>query len=77
MSIKTILISQPKPTNENSPYSSLIRKHKVKIDFRKFIHVEGLSAKEVRAQRVDFSKFHNVILTSRNSVDHFLELLKK
>ena len=37
MSIKTILISQPEPTNENSPYSSLIRKHKVKIDFRKFI----------------------------------------
>ena len=77
MSIKTILISQPEPTNENSPYSSLIRKYKLKIDFRKFIHVEGLTAKEVRAQKVDFSKFHNVILTSRNSVDHFSELLKK
>lgn len=77
MSIKTILISQPKPTNENSPYSSLIRKHKVKIDFRKFIHVEGLSAKEVRAQRVDFSKFHNVILTSRNSVDHFFRITEE
>ena len=56
MSIKTILISQPEPTNENSPYSSLIRKYKLKIDFRKFIHVEGLTAKEVRAQKVDFSK---------------------
>ena len=42
--------------------------------FRKFIHVEGLTAKEVRAQRVDFSKFHNVILTSRNSVDHFFRI---
>ena len=77
MSIKTILISQPTPTNENSPYSSLIRKHKVKIDFRKFIHVEGLTAKEVRAQRVDFSKFHNVILTSRNSVDHFFRITEE
>ena len=77
MSIKTILISQPTPTNENSPYSSLIRKHKVKIDFRKFIHVEGLSAKEVRAQRVDFSKFQNVILTSRNSVDHFFRITEE
>ena len=77
MSIKTILISQPKPTNENSPYSSLTRKHKVKIDFRKFIHVEGLTAKEVRAQRVDFSKFHNVILTSRNSVDHFFRITEE
>ena len=56
MSIKTILISQPEPTNENSPYSSLIRKYKLKIDFRKFIHVEGLTAKEVLAQKVDFSK---------------------
>ena len=74
MSIKTILISQPEPTNENSPYSSLIRKNKLKIDFRKFIHVVGLTAKDVRAQRVDFSKFHNVILTSRNSVDHFFRI---
>ena len=74
MSIKTILISQPEPTNENSPYSSLIRKYKLKIDFRKFIHVVGLTAKDVRAQRVDFSKFHNVILTSRNSVDHFFRI---
>ena len=54
-----------------------IRKHKVKIDFRKFIHVEGLTAKEVRAQRVDFSKFHNVILTSRNSVDHFFRITEE
>ena len=77
MSIKTILISQPEPTNDNSPYSSLIRKHKLKIDFRKFIHVEGLTAKEVRAQRVDFSKFHNVILTSRNSVDHFFRITEE
>ena len=77
MSIKTILISQPKPTNENSPYSSLIRKHKVKIDFRKFIHVEGLTAKEVRAQRVDFSRFNNIILTSRNSVDHFFRITEE
>ena len=74
MSIKTILISQPEPTNENSPYSSLIRKYKLKIDFRKFIHVVGLTAKDVRAQKVDFSKFHNVILTSRNSVDHFFRI---
>ena len=77
MSIKTILISQPEPTNENSPYSSLIRKYKLKIDFRKFIHVEGLTAKEVRAQKVDFSKFHNVILTSRNSVDHFFKITEE
>ena len=77
MSIKTILISQPEPTSENSPYSKLIRKYKIKIDYRPFIHVEGLTAKEVRAQKVDFSKFHNIILTSRNAVDHFFRITEE
>ena len=77
MKIKTILISQPEPSNENSPYSRLKRKHKVKIDFRPFIHVEGLTAKKVRSQRVDFSKFQNIILTSRNAVDHFFRIAEE
>ena len=74
MSIKTVLISQPEPTNENSPYSKLVRKHKIKVDYRPFIHVEGLTAKEVRAQKVDFSRFQNIVLTSRNAVDHFFRI---
>ena len=77
MSIKTILISQPEPTSENSPYSKLIRKYKIKIDYRPFIHVEGLTAKEVRTQKVDFSKFQNIILTSRNAVDHFFRITEE
>ena len=77
MKIKTILISQPEPSNENSPFSKLKRKHKVKIDFRPFIHVEGLTAKKVRSQRIDFSKFQNIILTSRNAVDHFFRIAEE
>ena len=77
MSIKTVLISQPEPTNGNSPYSKLVRKHKIKVDYRPFIHVEGLTAKEVRAQKVDFSKFQNIVLTSRNSVDHFFRIAEE
>ena len=77
MKIKTILISQPEPSNENSPYSKLKRKYNIKIDFRPFIHVEGLTAKKVRSQRVDFSKFHNIILTSRNAVDHFFRIAEE
>ena len=57
MKIKTILISQPEPSNENSPYSKLKEKHKLTIDFRPFIHVEGLSSKQVRTQKIDFSNF--------------------
>ena len=77
MSIKTILISQPEPTNGNSPYSKFKSKYKIKVDYRPFIHVEGLDAKQVRAQRVDFSKFQNIILTSRNSVDHFFRITEE
>mgnify|MGYP002634185963 CR=1 FL=1 len=74
MKVKTILISQPEPVNENSPYTRLREKHNLKIDFRPFIHVEGVDAKDVRGQKIDFADYTSVILTSRNSVDHFFRL---
>ena len=74
MKFKTILISQPEPVNENSPYTRLREKHNLKIDFRPFIHVEGVDAKYVRRQKIDFADYTSVILTSRNSVDHFFRL---
>ena len=74
MKVKTILVSQPEPKVENSPYHELIEKQKVKIDFIPFIHVEGVSAKEVRHQKVDLSQFTAIILTSRNAVDHFFRI---
>jgi uroporphyrinogen-III synthase len=77
MGIKSILISQPEPTNGNSPYSRINRKYKIKVDYRPFIHVEGLTAKEVRTQKIDFSRFHNIVLTSRNAVDHFFRITEE
>jgi len=74
MKVKTILVSQPEPKVENSPYYDLIERQKVKIDFRPFIHVEGVSGKEVRAQKVDLTHYSAIILTSRNSVDHFFRI---
>ena len=74
MKVKTILISQPEPVNENSPYTRLREKHNLKIDFRPFIHIEGVDAKDVRRQKIDFADYTSVILTSRNSVDHFFRL---
>ena len=74
MKVKTILVSQPEPKVENSPYYDLIERQKVKIDFRPFIHVEGVSGKEVRTQKVDLSKYSAIILNSRNSVDHFFRI---
>jgi len=72
--VKTILVSQPEPKIENSPYFDLQEKQKVKIDFRPFIHVEGVEAKEVRHQKVDLSRYTAIILTSRNSVDHYFRV---
>lgn len=77
MKVKTILVSQPEPKIENSPYFELQEKQKVKIDFRPFIHVEGVPAKEIRKQKVDLSQYTAIILTSRNSVDHFFRVAEE
>jgi len=74
MKVKTILVSQPEPKMENSPYSRLIEKEKVKVDFRPFIHVEGVDAKSVRQQKIDLTNYSAIILTSRNAVDHFFRI---
>lgn len=77
MKVKTILVSQPEPKVENSPYFDLEEKQKVKIDFIPFIHVEGVSSKDVRQQKVDLSRYTAIILTSRNSVDHFFRIAEE
>jgi uroporphyrinogen-III synthase len=77
MKVKTILVSQPEPKMENSPYLRLIEKEKVKVDFRPFIHVEGVDAKGVRQQKIDLHNFTAIILTSRNSVDHFFRIAEE
>ena len=77
MKVKTILVSQPEPKIENSPYFDLSEKQKVKIDFRPFIHVEGVPSKEIRQQKIDLAKFSAIILTSRNAVDHFFRVAEE
>ncbi|HAT65678.1 uroporphyrinogen-III synthase [Aureisphaera sp. CAU 1614] len=77
MKVKTILVSQPEPKVENSPYFDLIDRQKVKIDFRPFIHVEGVSSKDVRGQKIDLTKYTAIILTSRNAVDHFFRIAEE
>ena len=72
--LKTVLISQPKPTTEKSPYFDLADRQKLTIDFRPFIHVEGVEPQDFRQQRIDLGEHTAVILTSRNAVDHFFRL---
>jgi len=77
MKVKSILVSQPEPELKNSPYNQLIKKWKVKVDFRPFIHVEGKTSREIRQQKIDLSKFSAIILTSRNSVDHLFRIAEE
>jgi len=77
MKVKTILVSQPVPKTENSPYQELSDKQKVKIDFVPFIHIEGVDAKEVRAQKIDLNNYTAIILNSRTAVNHFFRIAEE
>ena len=77
MNIKKILVSQPKPSSEKSPYFDLAEKYGVEIVFRPFIKVEGLSAKEFRQQKVNIADFTAVIFTAKTAVDHFFRLCEE
>lgn len=77
MPIRTILVSQPKPEGSKSPYYDLAEKYGLQIDFRSFIHVEGVSAQEFRAQKIDLAKHTAVIMTSKTAVDHFFRIAEE
>jgi len=74
MSIKKILVSQPRPTSEKSPYFGLESKYGVEIVFRQFIKVEGLTSKEFRQSKINVPDYSAIILTARTAVDHFFRL---
>ncbi len=77
MKVKTILVSQPKPEGDKSPYFDLAKKCNVKIDFRPFIKVEGISAQEFRKQKINILDHTAVIMTSRNAVDHYFRMCQE
>ncbi len=77
MAIKTILVSQPKPEGDKSPYYDLAEKYKLKIDFRPFIHVEGIVAQEFRQQKVNIADHSAIILTSKTAIDHFFRICEE
>ncbi len=75
--IKKILVSQPQPTSEKSPYFEIASKYGVEVVFRPFIKVESLSAKDFRQQKVSVLDYTAVVFTSRNAIDHFFSLCKE
>ncbi len=73
MKIKSILVSQPKPVSEKSPYFDLAKKYNLKIDFRPFVQVERIPTRDFRKTRIDICEHSAVIFNSRNAVDHFFK----
>lgn len=78
MKIKSILLSQPKPVDvAKTPYEAIIKKYNVNIEFEKFIKLEDVSASELRQEKVKLTDFTAIILTSRNTIDHFFRIAKE
>lgn len=75
--IKKILVSQPQPTSEKSPYFDISKKYGVEFVFHPFIKVEGLSAKEFRQQKVQILEHTAIVFNSRHAIDHFFNLCKE
>ena len=75
--VSSILVSQSRPADENSPYFALAQKYGIKVDFRPFIQVEGISYKDFRKQKVNILDHTAVIFTSRNAIDHFFRICQE
>lgn len=75
--VRSILVSQPQSAQHTAHYANLAEKYNVKIDFRPFIHVEGLDAKEFRKQHLNLADFTSVIMTSKHAVDNFFRLCEE
>ena len=77
MKVKKILVSQPRPASEKSPYFDIATRYGVEVVFRPFIKVEGLSAREFRQQKINISDFTAIIFTARTAIDHFFRLCEE
>jgi len=75
--IKKILVSQPEPTSSKSPYFDIASKYGVELVFRPFIKVEGITAKEFRAQKINILDYTAIVFTSRHAIDNFFTLAKE
>jgi uroporphyrinogen-III synthase len=69
--VKKILVTQPKPESDKSPYYELSRKYSLELDFHPFIRLEAIPGKEFRKQKIEIQNYTGVIFTSRNAIDHF------
>lgn len=77
MKIKNILVSQPQPHSDKSPYFDLANDNNVKVDFRTFIEVQGIDTRDFRKQKINLADFPSVIFTSRTAIDHYFRIAEQ
>lgn len=77
MKVKNILVSQPKPSTNKSPFFDLAKDNNVEVDFRSFIEVKGVDSQEFRKQRVSLANFQSVIFNSRTAIDHYFRIAEQ
>ncbi len=77
MSIKSILVSQPEPKTDKNPFSDLADRFNLQVDYRSFIHVEGVDPQDFRQQRLNLANYSAVIFTSRMAIDHYFRIAKE
>jgi len=75
--IQKILITQPRPESDKSPYFELSRKYNLELDFHPFIRLEGIPARDFRRQKIEIQQYTGVIFTSRNAIDHFFRICEE
>lgn len=76
-SIRKVLITQPRPDSDRSPYFELARKYKIEMDFHPFIRLDPIPSKEFRKQKIEIAQFSAVVFTSRNAIDHFFRICEE
>jgi uroporphyrinogen-III synthase len=74
LKIRKVLVSQPEPNNPKSPYFELAKKYNLKIDFKQFIQVEGITVKDFRQQKINLPDFTAVVFTSKTAIDHYFRI---
>lgn len=77
LKIRKVLVSQPEPNNPKSPYFELAKKYNLKIDFKQFIQIEGISARDFRQQKINLGDFTAIIFTSKTAIDHYFRICEE
>ncbi|MBS1615316.1 MAG: uroporphyrinogen-III synthase [Bacteroidetes bacterium] len=75
--VRSILVTQPRPDSDKSPYFDLARRYSLELEFHPFIRIEGVSGRDFRRQRVDITEYSAIIFTSRSAVDHFFRIMEE